>query len=105
MSKDEILNILLFALLAGIPSCAGSWLHRRGVLRERYFIWVVLPLSLAIGFFAVSMRTPELETWETRLLATITATALVMIPGLVGIKTEGFGLGRRAREKRKRREE
>ena len=105
MSPGDMLNVALFTLLAGIPTCVGLWLCRKGILQEQHFLWVVLPLSLVLGFFAVSMRSLLPRTWEMKVLASIIATVLVMTTGVVGIKTRGFGMGKRARKKQKGHEE
>ena len=105
MSTEELLNVVLFTLLAGIPTGVGLWLCRKGILRERYFLWVVLPLSLFLGFLAVSVRSHLPRTWEMKVLASIIATVMVMTAAVVGMKTRGFGLGKRTRKKQKGREE
>lgn len=105
MLSGDMLNGVVFTLLAGIPTGVGLWLCRKGILRERYFLWVVLPSSLFLGFLAVSMRSHLPRTAEMKVLASFIAAVLVMTPVVVGMKTRGFGLGKRARKRQKGRKE
>ena len=90
--ESDVVQVVLWAMIAGPLLVGGSWLSRRGTISMKCFVYVLMPVSLALANMIVAVRQPILSSWILRSLFSAFMALVVTIPVWIVLKVKRVDL-------------
>jgi hypothetical protein len=90
--ESDVVQVVLWVMIAGPLLAGGSWLSRRGIISPKCFVYVLMPLSLTLANMIVATRQPILSSWTLRSLFSALMAVVVVIPIWIVLKVKRVDL-------------
>ena len=90
--ESDPVQLVLWVMIAGPLLIGGSWLSRRGTINPKCFVYVLMPVSLALANMVVAAKQPILSTWTMRALFSSSMALVVAIPIWIMLKVKRVDL-------------